>query len=266
MNQLSPLDRIRIVLSHTSHPGNLGAAARAMKTMGLSRLYLVRPKEFPSAEADARASGAADVLANAVVCETLEEALTGTVFAAALTARRREMALPVAWPRQAAADLVASAALGQEVALVFGNETSGLSNEDVLMCQLPVTIPTNPSYSSLNLGAAVQVLCYELRQAAVDPGQPPAGVGEWAPVEDQERFFEHLQRAMIGSGFLDPVFPKKLMARLRRLFGRAKLEKDEVAILRGMLSAFETGPYQSPNQGPNKAAAKTDTGSAKLPE
>lgn len=243
MNQPSPLDRIRIVLSHTSHPGNIGAAARAMKTMGLTRLYLVRPKDFPSDEATARASGASDVLEQAVICDTLEQALTGTVLAAALTARRREMALPLAWPKEAAQKLVATAGEVGEVALVFGNETHGLSNEDVLMCHMPVTIPTNPAYSSLNLGSAVQVLCYELRQAAADPGPAPDGAGEWAPVEDVERLYQHLERAMIGSGFMDPDQPKKLMARLRRLFGRARLEKEEVAILRGMLTAFETGPH-----------------------
>lgn len=243
MNQPSPLDRIRIVLSHTSHPGNIGAAARAMKTMGLSRLYLVRPKEFPSDEATARASGASDVLEQAVICDSLEQALAGTVLVAALTARRREMARPLAWPRDGAQKLVATAAEVGEVALVFGNETAGLSNEEVMMCHMPVTIPTNPDYSSLNLGAAVQVLSYELRQAAVDPGPAPDGAGAWAPVEDVERFYEHLERALISSGFLDPDHPKKLMARLRRLFSRARVEKEEVAILRGMLTAFENGPH-----------------------
>ena len=238
MNHAPALDRIRIVLSRTSHPGNIGAAARAMKTMGLSRLYLVDPRDFPSGEARARSSNALDVLEAAVVCSSLEAALSGTVLAAAMTARRRELAAPLRWAREGAAEIAAATASG-EVALVFGNESAGLTNEELALCRIPVTIPTNPEYSSLNLGAAVQVMCYELRLAALDPGiaQPPGY--EPASFEEIQRFYEHLEQALTGSGFLDPAHPKRLIPRLHRLFDRAGLEQEEVSILRGMLKTFQ---------------------------
>ncbi len=243
MNRASPLDSIRIVLSHPSHPGNIGAAARAMKTMGLSRLVLVNPKNFPDPEATARASGASDLLDAALVCSSLEEALQGTQLAYAVTARRRDLSTPARWARQAAQELVAHSQGDAQVALVFGNETSGLSNEEVALCHAPVTIPTNPDYSSLNLGSAVQLLSYELRLAALDPGEAPAGLGDAARFEDVEGFIQHLEGAMVRSGFLDPDKPKRLMPRLRRLFARSRLEKEEVAILRGVIAALEKGPY-----------------------
>lgn len=231
------LDRIRIVLSHPSHPGNVGAAARAMKTMGLSRLYLVNPPEDSEGVARARSSNARDVLEGAVVCASLEEALAGTVLAAAMTARQRELAPPPKWAREAAPEMVGAAAHGP-VALVFGNETAGLSNEEVALCRLPVMIPTNPAYSSLNLGAAVQVMCYELRMAAIVPGAPPAPENPPASFEEIRLFYEHLEAAVTQSGFLDPAHPKRLMPRLRRLFDRIALERDEVSLLRGMLKTF----------------------------
>jgi len=245
MNDTSPLARIRIVLSHTSHPGNIGGAARAMKTMGLTRLVLVNPKYFPDPQAEAMAAGATDVLAQAQVCSSLPEALAGTTFATALTARRRGLAVEPLWARDAAAELAAMAGDG-EVALVFGNETAGLSNEEVSLCARWAKIPTDPHCSSLNLAQAVQVLCYELRLAAVGAGTPPRikDAGKPASHEDVEGLMGHLERAAIASGFLDPAQPKRLMPRMRRLFARAGIEKEEVAILRGMLSAFETGPYR----------------------
>ena len=214
-----------------------------MKTMGLSRLVLVSPRKFPDAEATARAAGANDILEQSVICTSLQEALEGTVLSLAVTARRRDLATPIRWPRQAAQELTA-AALGGEVALVFGNETAGLSNDEVGLCQAPVSIPANPGFSSLNLGSAVQLLCYELRMAAVDPGEPPQGESDPARFEEVEGFIEHLERSMVGSGFLDAGNPRRLMTRLRRLFSRARLEKEEVAILRGMLAAFEKGPWK----------------------
>ncbi|MDR2690500.1 MAG: RNA methyltransferase [Azoarcus sp.] len=241
MNSLRALDRVRVVLSRTSHPGNIGAAARAMKTMGFSQLWLVSPSSFPDPVADARASGAGDVLARARVVATLEEALSGTVLAAALTARRRELSLPRQRPRGAAAELIAWSARG-DVALVFGNEASGLTNDEVGLCSLPVTIPCSAAYSSLNLGAAVQVMCYESRLAALARNEA-AGDGENLPApathDEIEGFFAHLEAAIIASGFLDPEKPRRLMPRMRRLFGRARLEKEEVAILRGILSSLE---------------------------
>ncbi|MEC5396828.1 RNA methyltransferase [Uliginosibacterium sp. H1] len=238
------LSRVRVVLTRPSHPGNIGSAARAMKTMGLSRLYLVQPRAFPHPEAEALASGATDVLANATLCESLADALVGVTIAAATTSRRRELALPMQWSRDAARTL-ASAAQQAEVALVFGNETYGLSNEELAQCQLPVMIPANPEYASLNLAAAVQLLSYELRMAIVDTGEAPYLEGELATVDEVEQMFGHFERAMTTSGFFNPDNPKRLLPRLRRLFGRVRLEKDEVNILRGMLGAFEA-PWRKP--------------------
>ncbi|MFZ5511814.1 MAG: RNA methyltransferase [Pseudomonadota bacterium] len=238
MNRARALAHIRVVLSRPSHSGNVGAAARAMKTMGLSRLYLVAPQCEIDGQARALSSNALDVLEGAVQCATLEEALADTVLAAALTARRREYSAPLKWAREAAAEIVDTALAG-EVALVFGNETAGLSNEELALCRLPVMIPADPGYSSLNLAAAVQVMCYELRMAALVPAAIRAGRDEPATFEDVQRFYAHLERALIDSGFLDPANPKKLMPRLRRLFDRAALEKEEVNILRGMLNSFQ---------------------------
>ena len=241
MNRPLALDRIRVVLSRTSHPGNIGAAARAMKTMGLRDLWLVAPEAFPDEVATARASGAADLLESARVVGTLQEALADTVFSAALTARRRELSLPRMQARDAAGELVARSEDGI-VALVFGNETSGMTNEEVGLCSLPVTIPTDPEFSSLNLGAAVQVLSYELRMAALgEAAAAPADVqAEPATHADFESFMSHLERVVTASGFHDPANPKRLLPRMRRLFNRVRLEKEEVAILRGMLTTFET--------------------------
>lgn len=240
MNPPSALERVRIVLSRTSHPGNIGAAARAMKTMGLTRLYLVNPKFFPDPQADAMAAGATDVLEAARVCSTLAEALVGTISATALTARRRELATEPRWARDAAAELASQASVG-EVALVFGNETSGLSNDEVSLCKQWALIPTDADFRSLNLAQAVQIMSYELRLAAVGAGVPPrvTEVGDPASHQEVEALVAHLERAAVASGFLDPAQPKRLMPRMRRLFSRAGLEKEEVNILRGMLSAFE---------------------------
>lgn len=237
---MPPLDRIRVVLSHTSHPGNIGAAARAMKTMGLSRLVLVNPKIYPDEQADVRAAGATDVLAAAQVVTSLSEALVGTVLAVAMSSRRRELAVAPVWAREAAAEMVTATATG-EVALVFGNETAGLSNEDLLQCRRWAMIPVNPAFSSLNVAAAVQVMCYELRLAMEMPGLPPevSGAGLPANHEEVEHLVGHIERAALGSGFLDPANPKRLMLRMRRLFSRAVIEKEEVNILRGLLAALE---------------------------
>jgi len=232
------LDRVRVVLTRTSHPGNIGGAARAMKTMGLSQLVLVAPQTFPSEVATARASGATDVLDTARVVDSLEEALEGTVFAAAMTARRRELSLPMQWSRDAAAEVGRYAHRG-DVALVFGNETSGLSNDELALCHLPVMIPTNPEYSSLNLASAVQILCYEMRMVLSDVAEAPEGLGQPASFDEVEGFYGHLEDAMVRSGFHDPANPRKLMTRIRRMFGRIRLEREEVGILRGILSALD---------------------------
>jgi tRNA/rRNA methyltransferase len=232
-----PLPHIRIVLSHTSHPGNIGATARAMKTMGITALYLVNPKKFPDADADARASGAVDVLQNARVCASLSEALRGTVYALAVSARRRELAHASVEARSAAPVLVAAARAG-EVAVVFGTEMSGLTNEEILQCSAAAHIPADPAYSSLNLAAAVQLIAYEARVAAL--GAQISGPSEFEPArhEDIENFYVHLEQSLLASGFLDPTNPRRLLPRLRRLFGRVRLEQEEVNILRGMLNSF----------------------------
>jgi len=261
----SPLSRIRVVLSHTSHPGNIGAAARAMKTMGLSRLLLVNSKHFPDPQAVARAADADDILEQAQVCSSLDEALVGTVQVYALSARQRNLGPPAMPAREAANDILAWAGEG-EVALLFGNETAGLSNSEVQRCQRTVFIPANPDYSSLNLASAVQLLCYELRLAAFD-GRPPVlaravpFASPPAPHEDVERFYRHLERVMVSSGFLDPQRPRRLLPKLRRLFGRAELERDEINILRGLLDAVERTAGAGPAPG---GSVGTSAGSSVL--
>ncbi len=229
------LHNIRVVLSHTSHPGNIGAAARAMKTMGLSRLCLVNPRRFPDAAADAMASGATDVLANATVCASLDEALQGAVLVVGLTARKRDLSHAMLALREAAPQILARAGEAP-VALVFGTEMSGLSNAELEKCQMLITIPVNPEYGSLNLAAAVQVVAYELRSCELPVLQAAKGFPP-ATFEEVDQFYEHLERTLIEIGFLDPKHPKRLMTRLRRLFSRAALEKEEVNILRGVLKA-----------------------------
>jgi tRNA/rRNA methyltransferase len=231
------LGRICIVLCGTAHPGNIGAAARAMKTMGLARLHLVAPKRFPDPQAEWLASGAGDVLRGTQVFATLEQALAGTALAVACTARVREIAAPMVTAREAAARIV-EVARTQDAALVFGNEAFGLVREEVERCQLLATIPANPKYSSLNLAAAVQVFAYELRLAAAGGRAPAARARELARFEEIEGFYEHLERAARACGFFDPHKSGKLMPKLRRLFARAQLEKEEVNILRGLIGAL----------------------------
>jgi tRNA/rRNA methyltransferase len=240
----------RFVLVEPSHPGNVGAAARALKTMGFSRLVLVAPR-VPQVQRDpeaiAMASGADDVLAGAHVVPTLADALAGTQWSLALTARTREYGPPPGTPREAALDACRQVAAHGDIAIVFGNERTGLSNDDVERCSALAHIPANPAYSSLNLAQAVQVLSYELRLAyfasdlaAGEPraalpsaGSVPAG-SPLATSDDIERMYVHLEHALIALDFLDPANPKKLMSRLRRLFARSGLEREEVNIVRGI--------------------------------
>jgi tRNA/rRNA methyltransferase len=186
------------------------------------------------------ASGADDVLANAKVCASLTEALQGVVLALAMTARRRELATAPLWVRDGALELAGMAAQG-EVALVFGNETSGLSNEELAQCGCWAMIPTDPDFSSLNLAAAVQVMCYELRMALLGPQAVPAmaDAGQLATHDEVEGVLSHFEQSAIDSGFLDVASPGRLMLRLRRLFARARLEREEVNILRGFLASFQ---------------------------
>ena len=230
--------RLRFVLVETSRAGNIGSAARAMKTMGFSELVLVNPRDpqaLQDPEAIALASGATDVLAGARIVGSLDHALAGCNFSVALSARLREFSPPLFEPRALAQQLAADP--GLRAALVFGNERFGLSNEQVEKCSALVTVPANPDYSSLNLSQAVQVLAYECRMAAVGgmPAQPAIGFrGEPAGAEQIEGMFRHLEQALVEIEFLDPHNPKKLMPRLRRLFARTGLEVEEVNILRGI--------------------------------
>jgi len=233
-----PLKNIRIVLCSTSHPGNIGSAARAMRTMGITDLVLVNPERYPDPQTQWFAAGATDVLTAARVCTTLDEALQGTAFAVACSARRRDVAVPMVDARAAAAKAAEIAQL-HPVAFVFGNETSGLSNDEVGRCGLLASIPVDPAFSSLNVAAAVQVFCYELRLAC--GGALPVPKDEQlATHEEVEAFYGHLESTMIQTGFLNPAHPRKLMLRLRRLFGRSRLQVEEVNILRGILSSLIT--------------------------
>jgi len=237
LNAANSLANIRIVLVETSHPGNLGAAARAMKVMGLSDLALVNPKCEIDAEARARASGAVDVLENASINTSLDAALADVALAAACTSRRRDLPHPAWTPRQAAPQLL-GIAQSQKIALVFGSETYGLSNEQLMKCRWLLNVPSNPEYSSLNLGAAVQVLAYELR-SSLDDAILALPEFELAPHAAEQALLAELEKTLIQIGFHNPDNPKRLMPRLRRFFAKAALEKEEVAIWRGVLSAIQ---------------------------
>jgi tRNA/rRNA methyltransferase len=234
----SPLDRTRVVLCATSHPGNIGAAARALRAMGLSRLVLVAPHAFPHPDADALAAGAAELLRAATVVPTLDAALAGATLAIGFSARPREFAGAAQSVRGAAREAVAHAAAG-EVALVFGTEMSGLSNTELARCQIVATIPGAPGQASLNLAAAVQVAAYEVFVAARGDAVWAAPRFEPATLDEIEALYASAQRTLIAMRFLDPRQPKRLLARLRRLFARARLEKEEVNILRGILARID---------------------------
>ena len=228
---------IRIVLVGTSHPGNIGAAARAMKTMGLAHLWLVDPESFPHADATARASGADDVLATAKICTTLAESVADCHLVVGASARLRSLAWPQLEPRSCGERIVQGAAQGP-VALVFGRERNGLTNDELALCHYLAYIPANPSYSSLNIAAAVQIFAYELRLAS-DATMTPKPVLEYplATGSQMEGFYAHLEETLDEVGAVKSGQMITLMRRLRRLFQRARLDQNEVNILRGFLSA-----------------------------
>lgn len=237
---------LRIVLVGTQHPGNIGSAARAMKTMGLGELHLVRPHKFPHPEANALAAGAADLLDQAVLHECLADAVADCHFVIGTSSRRREVPLPEFMPREAAARLLQAGQTGK-VALIFGCERTGLENEDLQRCHATVCIPANPDYASLNLAAAVQVLAYEYRVAQLasvstsEPTSPAAPVlpdadAEPATQDDMERFFGHLSELMEQVDFHKGRAPEMVTSRLRRLYLRASMDKREIKILRGLFS------------------------------
>lgn len=241
------LGRIRIVLINTTHPGNIGSAARAMKVMGLSQLHLVSPKTWPSAEATALASGAADLLHAARVHETLDGALEGCRLVLGTSARLRSLSMPQL-DMQAAARTGLAETAGGDIALLFGREAHGLTNEEIQRCHFLVHIHTNPEFGSLNLAQAVQVAAYEFRMTALGGGGETLPATDWEPVDavQMERFYEHLESTLEHIRFLNPDHPKRLMMRLRRLFNRARPDQNEMNILRGILAAAERGRFERP--------------------
>jgi len=256
---------VRIVLVETSHPGNIGAAARAMKTMGLFDLALVRPQAFPSDEATARASGAADLLERASVHDSLPDAIADCGFVVGTSARARSVEWPTIEPRECAARLLDAIDAENRTAIVFGPEHSGLTNEALARCAVHVQIPTQPDFSSLNLGMAVQVLCYELRIAALERARrtferggerggsdpdPAHARPRLATAAELESFHEHLERVLVESGFLREDHPRQLKLKLRRIFQRAALDRNEIDILRGVLTSLEPSRRGPDRSGP----------------
>lgn len=234
------LSPVRIVLVGTLFPGNIGSVARAMKTMGLTELWLVQPKSFPHREADYMAVSAVDVVHAATTADTLQEAIADCALVIGTSARDRRIQWPIRTPR-ACAEAIVSDFAEQRVALVFGREDRGLHNDELQRCNWHVSIPTSPDYTSMNLAAAVQVLCYELRIAALTRRSPeriaePIWDEPLATAGELDRFYRHLEEVLIELEFLDPRAPRQLMRRLRRLFGRIRLDQMEVNILRGILT------------------------------
>ena len=233
------ISSIRVVLVATSHPGNIGSTARAMKTMGLHSLYLVRPKSFPDYKANEMAAGADDVLENAQIVDTLEEAVVGCQLILATSARPRGLSLPGLIP-SSGADLISTKSDNTQVALVFGREHAGLTNEELLKCHYHIHIPSNPEYSSLNLAQAVQIMAYEVRMKLLSPtAQVSLQMDKEASADEIEQFYDHLKAVFIEIQFLKTAHPRRLMLRVRRLFNRVRLETMEVSILRGMLSQVQ---------------------------
>ncbi len=237
------LQNIRIVLVETSHTGNMGSVARAMKTMGLSSLYLVNPLIKPDSQAISLAAGASDLIGNASIVDSLDEAISGCSLVVGTSARSRSLPWPMLDARECGVKSVEESQQAP-VALVFGRERVGLTNDELQKCHYHVAIPANPEYSSLNLAMAVQLIAYEVRMAwlQAQSAQTPAPVYAESPyplVDDLERFYQHLENMMLDSGFVRKDQPGQVMSKLRRLFTRARPERDELNILRGMLASFE---------------------------
>jgi tRNA (cytidine32/uridine32-2'-O)-methyltransferase len=234
------LDQIRIVLVGTTHTGNMGSVARAMKTMGLSQLWLVAPKELPDGQAYALSAGASEVLANAKVVDNLEEAIGGCGLIVGASARSRTLSWPMLEPRECGEKAVFEAQQ-KPVALVFGRESNGLSNEELQLCNFHVCIPANPEYSSLNLAMAVQIVTYEVRVAAL-AAKPLAKIVDetvYPSSEQMERFYQHLEQTLNDTGFIIKQHPGVVMTKLKRLFTRARPEEAELNILRGILTSMQ---------------------------
>jgi len=230
-----------MVLVNTTHPGNIGGAARAIKNMGLTELYLVQPREFPAPRAVWRAAGARDILTNVKVVESLDEAIAGCGLVVGTSARERRIPWPLINPRECG-EKIWSEAASHDVALLFGREDRGLTNYELQKCHYHVHIPSNPDYSSLNLATAVQVLAYEVRMASLqDENGVLPSMDEWdqplATADELELFHQHLAETMATLNFYDPDNPKQLLTRMRRLFNRTRMDKMEVSMLRGLLTA-----------------------------
>ena len=241
MSTVERQSKIRMVLVNTTHPGNIGGAARAIKNMGLTELYLVQPREYPAPRAVWRAAGARDILTNVKVVESLDEAIAGCGLVVGTSARERRIPWPLINPRECGEKIWGEAAR-HDVALLFGREDRGLTNSELQKCHYHVHIPSNPDYSSLNLATAVQVLAYEVRMASLqdENGLLPS-MDEWdqplATADELELFHQHLAETMATLKFYDPDNPKQLLTRMRRLFNRTRMDKMEVSMLRGLLTA-----------------------------
>ena len=245
--KINHLDNCRVILVNTTHPGNVGSAARAMKTMGLSELYLVSTNtEIIDDYAVARASGADDILLNATIVETLQEAIVDCHYLLGTSARERTLSSTVITPKEAAYKAINQhASKNYKIGILFGQERMGLTNEELAICHQQILIATNPEYSSLNIASAVQLICYELNLANIDFMQDTANnskinkVISLATADEMELFYQHLERLMLKTDFMDPKQPKLLMRRLRRLFNRAELSQQELNIMRGIFTACE---------------------------
>ena len=232
-------ESIRIVLVNTSHPGNIGGVARAMKNMGLSQLYLVAPRDYPHEQAQWRAASAKDILDAAVVVPTLEDAIRDCQFVVGTSARERRIPWPLLDARQCA-EQMAQASEREQVAVLFGREDRGLTNDELQVCNLHLNIPTSGAYSSLNLAMAVQIVAYELNMVISSSSLTVSKTEQWdspfASQGDMEHFYKHLEETLIDVEFLDPAAPRQLMSRLRRLYSRIRLDEMELNILRGVLT------------------------------
>jgi tRNA (cytidine32/uridine32-2'-O)-methyltransferase len=238
---MMPFTNIRIVLVNTSHPGNIGATARAMKTMGFHQLILVNPKSFPDARATERAAQAVDVLTNVIVTQTLPEAIQDCQIVFGTSTRHRGLAWPLYDSHQAAEKISEMISGNTQIAIVFGNEQSGLSNDELQYCHFQIEIPADPEYSSLNLAAAVQIICYELRMIFLRAAAKPSESchHELATSEELENFYGHLEKILYQVNFLKLTRSTRIMHRLHRIFNRSQLDKREVNIFRGILTAIE---------------------------
>ncbi|MDP0587694.1 MAG: tRNA (cytosine(32)/uridine(32)-2'-O)-methyltransferase TrmJ [Candidatus Endonucleobacter bathymodioli] len=242
-------NNIRIILINTYHPGNIGSTARAMKTMGLNNLYLVAPQNFPAVDAKRMAAGAQDTLANARVVSTFDESITDCSLVIGTSARSRNMPIPMLEPISCAEKLINESAHSQ-VALAFGQETMGMSNEDLLKCHYHVTVPANPEYPVMNISASAQILCYEIYQAhnrllhsshslSSTDNTESTEIKPFPQIEQMELFYEDLENTLKDIGFIIRQHPGLAMTRLRRFFNRARPEIKELKMLRGILKAIQ---------------------------